>query len=291
MVKQREKAALAKDTVALEDFIMHLREKGKHLVNQVNDLKATIAADEKRETQRRQTRADLERQIDEQGLSDIEIKRLTNDRFQLEEQHRLQTAKLTETMQAAGEAEVQLSRVQATAEKLIDEYSAKATRLGLIPRPPDGYEELTEAFQQDINGSATVASEIVPLDALARIRPAVMRMKGEVVNARQSDLKAADEVETELVNVNERLNDLAELRDRAQERLDGINEHLNSTKEAIAAETAQSNAEMEKTDRKVTELRDQLSGSLLNADQRLQALEQECVDPLVSQLTHAGMFD
>lgn len=32
---------------------------------------------------------------------------------------------------------------------------------------------------------------------------------------------------------------------------------------------------MERTDRKVTELRDQLSGSLLNADQRLQALDQE----------------
>lgn len=211
--------------------MLHLDKKSKQLIRSIDELKVVISGDERAEVDRQRMREKLKRDIEQQGLSEVEIQRLTTDRMQLDDQVRQHTAKLTETMQDTLNTEIELARAQVAAERLVDDYTGRATRLGVLPIPPAGFEDIATSFVQELNPSAAVASEIAPTAALSRIRPALLRMKTDVVNARKADVTAALEVEADLVQLSERVSDMLEHLERADERYGSIMDHLTSTKE------------------------------------------------------------
>lgn len=173
-------------------------------------------------------RATLKNQVDAQGLTDHEIQKLTSDRHQLDEAHRITSTRLSETMQNTLDLEVSLSRNFNRVEKLAEHYHALATKLGLLPTGPEGYEDVN--FAQELNGSASIPQNIVP-DCTTRVKPAITQMKQVAARGRHENGNQVIQVEEELQRVLERLQDVGETVGEAEARHDVLTKEVNQSKE------------------------------------------------------------
>jgi len=150
-------------------------------------------------------RENLTRIVEQQNLSDVDIHRLTSDRQTLETKTRTARAERDEKSKRAYDLEIKQSQAYTTIERLVEEYEEKAAKLGLIPRPPTGYEHID--FYQELNGSANIPSAMVP-DCVTVIKPAIARLKQDTTSERREE-------ESKLLSVEE---DMAEYKDKISTR-------------------------------------------------------------------------
>lgn len=179
-------------------------------------------------------RASLKQQVDAQGLSDHEIQKLTTDRHQLDEANRLTSAKLTEAMQRTLELEVSLSRAFNDVEKLTEQYHASATKLGLLPTGPEGFDDID--FSQDINGSSSTPQGMVP-DCTSRIKPALVQLKQTTARGRYADENESIKVEEDLARLADQLSEVNEVVSEAEAKYEGMMAELSVAKEVSGMTT------------------------------------------------------
>ena len=190
-----------------------------------------MCAEQAREDRERE-RANLKAQVDAQGLSDHEIQKLTADRHQLDEAYRLTSAKLHQVMQLTLNDEVELARTFNQIEKLTELYHGLATKLGLLPTGPEGYEGIN--FAQELNGGAHLPQAVVP-DCTSMIRPAVVQMKQTVTKKRHQDGDRILQLEDEISKLAERLQDLSESVEEAEARYEVVTNELTASKDVCSA--------------------------------------------------------
>lgn len=249
-MKQKEQKFCQKDMEAINKYVSSLQDKSARMEKQIEEFKKRISefgqphfhavclkihteiCAEQILVDRETERATLKNQVDAQGLTDHEIQKLTSDRHQLDEAHRLTSAKLSETMQNTLDLEVSLSRNFNRVEKLAEQYHALATKLGLLPTGPEGYEDIN--FAQELNGSASIPANIVP-DCMTRIRPAIAQMKQNAARGRHENGNRVIQVEEELQQILERLQDVGEAVEEAEGRHDVLTKEVNQSKEVSLA--------------------------------------------------------
>jgi kinetochore protein NDC80 len=259
---------------------------------------------ENTEKERAQERESLQNQVAAQGLTDLEIQRLTSDRHQLDEAYRATSARLTEATQAANDLEVELQRAFGKIEKLAEDYHSKAAKLGLLPTGPEGFEDVD--FAQELNGASTTPQGIVP-DCTSKVRPAIVSMKQAVMRQRHSSTSEIFNVESDVAKLAEAVANVSSEIVEWEGRWQRVTKELNDSKEvrpscanqcrsdanrmwgwwrvqAFNNDMAASNAELDRVQAQVNQLKTHMHGGVLAADQRLAALDNEYVptphDPL-----------
>lgn len=231
--------------------------------------------------------------MEAQGLSDHEIQKLTTDRHQLDEANRVTSAKLTEAVQKSHELEIALSRAYSDVEKLTEQYHESASKLGLLPTGPEGFEDID--FSQELNGTSKTPQGLVP-DCTTRIRPALIQLKQNAARGRYASENEALKLEEELGRIADQVAEVNEILADAEARHEMLQSELADSKEvrvfsyfsfqsfkrpdlrclqshATFVET--SGSSIDKLSKSNAELRNHVSGALVAADQRLQALENE----------------
>jgi kinetochore protein NDC80 len=244
-----EQARLKKDMAALEKYQASLLERSSRVGRQVEEFKRKHAqmgesahqmvrtrepglrcdpCTENTEKERAQERESLQQQVAAQGLTDLEIQRLTSDRHQLDEAYRATSARLTEATQAANDLEVELQRAFGKIEKLAEDYHSKAAKLGLLPTGPDGFEDVD--FAQELNGASTTPQGIVP-DCTTRIRPAIVSMKQAVMKQRHSSTSEIFNVESDVAKLAEAVANVSSEIVEWEGRWQRVTKELNDAKE------------------------------------------------------------
>lgn len=172
--------------------------------------------------------------MEAQGLSDHEIQKLTTDRHQLDEANRQTSTKLSEAMQKTLELEVSLSRAFNDVEKLTESYHASATKLGLLPTGPEGFEDID--FSQELNGSSKTPHGLVP-DCTTRIRPALIQMKQNTARSRYAYENESIRLEEELAKIADQLQEVNEAVSEAEAKYEAMVTDLNNAKEVRSLNT------------------------------------------------------
>lgn len=174
----------------------------------------------------------MKQQVEAQGLSDHEIQKLTTDRHQLDEANRVTSAKLAEAVQKSHENELSLSRAFADVEKLTERYHEIASRLGLLPTGPEGFEDVD--FAQELNSAAATPSGIVP-DCITKIRPALVELKKATSKRRYANENECLKLEEELGRLADQLTEVNEVLAEAENKHDSIQRELTSAKDVSVA--------------------------------------------------------
>ena len=141
-----------------------------------------------------------------QNLSEVEIHRLTSDRQTLDSKLRNARQEREEKSKKSYDLEIKRTQSYNIIERLVEEYEARSTKVGLIPIPPTGYEHID--FRQELVGSAATAAGMVP-DCTTTIKPAIARLRQDTLAKRHME-------EDKALSVEEALSDV---RDRTQNKL------------------------------------------------------------------------
>lgn len=136
--------------------------------------------------------------VQDQNLTEVDIHRLTTDRQELDAKLRAAREEKEEKSRKAYNLEIEQSKRYTALEKLVNDYDAQATKLGLIPNPPSEYSHID--FRQEINGAAVNPAAMVP-DCTSQIKPAIARLKADTIKARRQE-------EEELITLEEELREL-----------------------------------------------------------------------------------
>lgn len=140
--------------------------------------------------------------VQEQNLTEVDIHRLTSERQELDAKLRTARAEKEEKLRKAYDLEVKQSQAFGVMERRVEEYEAKATKLGLIPKPPPQYEHID--FQQGLNGAAPNPAGMVP-DCTSQIKPAIARLKADSVKDRHEVEEQVMGAEEDLAEINARI--------------------------------------------------------------------------------------
>lgn len=108
-----------------------------------------------------------------QGFTPVEIQEMTTERAKLTANQTLANKKQQALLEKTLSLEIQLQKRIDKAQALTGTYDTKAQSLGVLPRPPDGYEHVN--FAQEVQGAA---ENPVP-DCLTFVKPALTELKAK----------------------------------------------------------------------------------------------------------------
>ena len=219
----------------MEEYLGKLEKAANKYSIQCDEYEKKNADLEQQEKAATVERKKLAQIVQDQNLSEVDIHRLTSDRQDLDA--KLRTARLEKEEKSRRAYDLEIKRTQAynTIEKLIDDYEAKATRLGLIPNPPGGYEHID--FRQELHGAASTAAGMVP-DCTSQIKPALMRLRQDTVSARHDEEERVIGLEEELAELEERIAAKVAESQEAETRYMNQMTELNNDREVSRGETA-----------------------------------------------------
>lgn len=226
---------LKKEQKKLDADFRHMEEYLQRLNNGINkgaircdEFRKKIAELEQQEKAAIAEREKLSKIVEEQNLSEVEIHRLTSDRQTLDANLKRARSEREEKSRRTYDLEIKRSQAYSLIERLVEEYENKATKLGLIPNPPQGYDHID--FYQELHGGAVSPAAMVP-DCTTTIKPAVNRLKQETVTARRDEADKVLAIEEELNDLKDKTRSLFEECEEAETRYRALLAELNSAKE------------------------------------------------------------
>lgn len=225
---KEEEKRLEVDIHKMEEYLGRLEAGIKKYSVRCEEFRKKIADLEQQEKCAIIEREKVTKIVEEQNLSEVDVHRLTSDRHTLDS--KLKTARMEreEKSKRTYELEVKRSQAFSTIERLVEEYEAKATKLGLIPHPPQGYEHID--FRQELNGAASIPSAMVP-DCITQIKPAISRLKQDAIGARREEEDKVLSVEEELLDLRDKIASRAADYEDADTRYKALMKELTNAKD------------------------------------------------------------
>ncbi|ORY87406.1 HEC/Ndc80p family-domain-containing protein [Leucosporidium creatinivorum] len=204
----------------------------------------------------------LKKLVAAQGMTPIEIQHMTTERSTLQKQTADINKKSTLVLQRSYALEIDLQKQLNSASNVCTVYEAKATALGLLPGPTEGYEHVD--FSQEINGAI---DNPVP-DCTTSVKPAIAALRNRT-RMEVSRLNGEDVVmEEKITRVNEAIAELKEIVEGNEAELDQAERDNGDLKETVATEFATMNAELERLQSQVNHLQHTMGHTLAVAEWR-----------------------
>lgn len=156
--------------------------------------------------------------IQEQNLSEEDIRRITNEEDQLRKTVSQLSDKLTESRKALADLEVQVTRKSEEADELLTTYVMLLTECGLYPGPPpDPISDVN--LEITLDTAKSDPHQMTNADVRGVIRPALLAFRsakaqeGVELNAANDDLsQALEKLQNETEDILERIREHEEAR-------------------------------------------------------------------------------
>lgn len=232
---RNEQKKLDSDIKNMEEYLSRLDKGAQKYAIRCDEFRKRIAELDQQEKAATLERKKLSKIVEEQNLSEVDVQRLTSDRQTLDA--KLKTARIEKEEKSRRAYDLEIKRSQAfnVIERLVDEYEAKATKLGLIPEAPKGYEHID--FLQELNGAASSPASMVP-DCTSQIKPAIGRLRQDTTAARREEEERALGLEEECTDLRDRITTKYAECEEAETRYRNQMTELNNAKEvSICART------------------------------------------------------
>lgn len=225
---KHERGKLDSDIVGMESYLARLNAGAQKSAARCEEFRKRIIDLEQQEKAAIAERESCVRIVEQQNLSEVDIHRLTSDRQTLDAKLRTARQEREEKSRRCYDLEIKRTQAYNAIERLVEEYEARSTKVGLIPTPPNGYEHID--FHQELIGSATTASGMVP-DCTSTIKPAIARLRQDTLANRHTEEDKALSVEEALADVRDRTqNKLAEC-EEVETRYNTLQAELSTGKE------------------------------------------------------------
>lgn len=289
---RHEQKKLDSDIVHMESYLGRLEAGVKKSAGRCEEQRKRILDLEQQEKCALTEREKCAKIVQQQNLSEVDIHRLTTDRQTLDGKLRIARQEREERSRRCYDLEIKRTQAYNAIERLVEEYEAKGTKLGLMPSPPAGYEHIS--FHQELTGSAATAAAMVP-DCTTIIKPAITRLRMDTTAGRREEEDKVLSVEDALTDLRERTQSKLVECEEVEVRYSTLQAELLTAKEvskdgpAVAAklmkvpslyqslnnEMVANYAELDRLQQQCNSLRTEMSGGLLAIDQRLQSLRNE----------------
>jgi kinetochore protein NDC80 len=198
---RHEQKKLDSDIVHMEGYLGRLESGVKKSATRCEEFRKKIADLEQQEKAVIAEREQCMKTVEQQNLSEVDIHRLTTDRQTLDAKLRAARQEREEKSRRSYDLEIKRTQAYNTIERLVEEYEARAAKVGLMPVPPSGYEHID--FHQELTGSAATASAMVP-DCTTTIKPAIARLRQDTLASRRVEDDKALTVEEVLADIRDR---------------------------------------------------------------------------------------
>lgn len=199
---RNEQKKLDSDIKNMEEYLSRLDKGAQKYAIRCDEFRKRIADLDQQEKAATLERKKLSKVVEEQNLSEVDVQRLTSDRQTLDAKLKTVRIEKEEKSRRAYDLEIKRSQAFNVIERLVDEYEAKATKLGLIPEAPKGYEHID--FLQELNGAASNPASMVP-DCTSQIKPAIGRLRQDTTAARREEEERALGLEEECTDLRDRI--------------------------------------------------------------------------------------
>ncbi|KAK4057179.1 kinetochore-associated Ndc80 complex subunit ndc80 [Microbotryomycetes sp. JL221] len=204
----------------------------------------------------------LKKLISAQGMTPVEIQHMNSEKQQLNSELELINKKSRIVLERAYGLEIDLQKQLNSTSTTCQLYEQKATSLGLIPGPVQGFEQID--FNQEING----ANDNPVPDCTSLIKPALTSLKTQT-RTQMLRLNSEDVVmEEKITRINETISELKEIVETNELDLDNAERDNGDLKETVASEFATMNAELERLQTQVNHLQQTMGHSLAIAEWR-----------------------
>ncbi|KAI0026080.1 HEC/Ndc80p family protein [Xylariomycetidae sp. FL0641] len=280
-VKFEEYNALARSrSEKYEGRIQVLQEELDKLLEELNEA----------ETERR----NLQKEVDDQGISMQDIDRMTSERERLQKGIESAVQRLDEGKRRVAEKEMEASQKLDELERLVDKYNTVAYQIGLIPATAVNakgaeYELAVTVNESDFTGSIMkgsysggTGSERLLADPVTGYQPAHilnLDLRGQVKNSFVALRREISERRSEAQDVMMKDHDLLDgikeaIEDKRNEvealehRVRAAEEEYERTKEVTTTQKLASDAQIEKMEKELAKMRAQLTESVQLMEQR-----------------------
>ena len=170
-------------------------------------------------------RAQLNAQVELQGISPVEIQNMNSERTNLQTALAQANHKQETILKKSYDLEIDLQRGLENTAQLCATYELKATAIGILPIAPEGFESVN--FAQELNGAA---DNPVP-DCQTLLRPALVQLKNR---ARAEGVRLAEEdavLEEGLMRTKEAIGELRETVEADEVEMGQLEQEVEDAKE------------------------------------------------------------
>lgn len=224
---RQEQQKLDTDIHHMQEYLKRLDEGvGKYKVRS-EEAEKRIGELEKEEQAAAAERERMEKVVEVQNLTEVDVQRLTTDKHTLEAKNQAANEEHAAKARRALDLEIERTRSYAAIEKLVIDYELLAAKLGLTSHPPKAYEHID--FHQRLNGSASTAAATVP-DCTTYIKPAIARLKQDCVTARRDDEDRVISIQAELADLRDQIRSATADADNAEASHATLQAQLNAAK-------------------------------------------------------------
>ncbi|KAJ1809307.1 kinetochore-associated Ndc80 complex subunit ndc80, partial [Coemansia sp. RSA 2598] len=308
---ERERVELISDKEKFESYIQRLESKHQRMADFVANQRQQQDAAQVEQMALEREKADIQKVVDAQQISTEDVDRMNSERNQLLETLKTVQEKVQEATKAVWDKEIKLQRVLDDVETLVQEYSSKAHKLGLVgtrksainmaslTKKASGSSEdddvemadesaslgLPDSAKEDplggVNIELTVDTrtddrlKVTSVDLRRDVRPALQRACDVFV----SQLHAT---QTAVLELREKMDQLCESRMEQEERVDEMdkqakrhNQRYLELREIIMAETRASTAQIEQLEADIAAMRRDISQGELQSKAALAHAEAE----------------
>jgi kinetochore protein NDC80 len=259
-------------------------------------------------------RRNLQRAVDDLGISMQDIDRMTSERERLQKGIESAAQRLEEAKKKVAEKEMEASRKLDELERMADKYNTLAYQIGLIPATAANARGKNYELQVTVNegpnftssqqpqssyggggGAGGVENDRLLVDAVTGYQPAHilnLDLRGTVKNsflALRKEISERRKVAMDMMMEDHDLLDRAKeaIEDKRNEvealehRVRAAEEEYEKTKEVTTAQKMASDAQIEKMEKELAKMRAQLSESVQLMEQREMNINIEYVDPFL----------
>lgn len=292
---------LEEDRVKFEKYNQDMERKIEKYLNKAQLLQDGIDKCDQEMKEAEEEKEELQRKVDDQGLSVQDIDRMNTERERLQKNAEATAVRLEESKERASKKEEETGGKLDELESLVQRYNSLGYQIGVIPRTAQhahGYEyelRLTANPGPDFTASQLGASSHQMLESdrllsnpnngyqpahllqkdLKAIKQHLQDLRKEVSERRNAALEEDMAKMDMLDKTKEALDDKAAEMSGLQHRLRAAQEEFEKTRELTSTQNLQSDAQIEKMEKQLGKTRGELSESVQLMEQREMATNLE----------------
>ncbi|OLL25921.1 Kinetochore protein ndc80 [Neolecta irregularis DAH-3] len=274
---EAEQKILLSDADKFKKYMEQMEERRIKLETKVNpELQQHLQEMERELEELAVQRKYLQAQVDAQEISPGELDKMTSERQALHESLQKTASRLEELTKHVHQRDSECQKRIDQIERHLQNYNSLAYRIGIIPKtaPYAGGKDFeleldSRALSHD---SVTRPDQIVNRDLRHEIRPALAKLRQELGSKVHEHQDRAIQLQEILDKLCEALIDKRDELENLQAKLAAAIEQCSEIKDNMIAENAASNAETERLDRDLQQMRTTAQNGMLQLEQRSQSV-------------------
>ncbi|KAG4305374.1 hypothetical protein PORY_000930 [Pneumocystis oryctolagi] len=274
----KERLVLQSDKDKFNQYIQYLETKKKKFIDLNTRLRNELYNKEKELSQLSIEKSELQVQVDAQPISPADVDRMTAERESLVKNLEIVTGKMEESSRQTFEKEILVQKKMDSLEKLIANYNSLGYKIGIIPETAPYANNVF--FELDfinpvVNHGNIRPDQLVNRDLKHDIRPKLQKLRQDLGTRFHKEQDEAIQLQDVLDKVCEGLLDARDELDVLQAKVSVIMVQYDEVKDNMLAESSASNAEIEKLERDLQQMRITSQNGLLQLEQRSQSISIE----------------